>query len=345
MVTTETLAKLWDSGVGANVELLEDVLTEVKEAYEFGVVLMDPELYREYVGLLGHFRASKVLEMESVRIPVKPQYSSPQEFLRGSEGEIEVMAHMSVSGVKIKGVYRFGRLMGVSAGEKAMTGVVKSIFPESLEECEELEYVEIEGVIGDYSDRKNLLRNTVAKLRRRIETGLEVYVHRVYGMNHRTLQEELKFLYGKGFKIPNTVTTVGSDVENMVEKVQKFFEGLADKGLSYEAEGIKLRINDNSLYKSYGSKEMLISKGQYWEDCLKVSTIERIEFKDDGMFKVPEAKIKPVEIFEGKVVEAVGLKSVGVMERYGFTSGAKVYFRYNNRWGIQLCDSKGKIIA
>lgn len=345
MVTVETLAKLWDSGAGANVELLESVLEEVKDGYEFGVILMEPDLYRDYVQILGDFRSSKAVVLESVRIPEKPHYSSPQEFLKGSEGEVEVLAHLNVQGAEIKGVYRFGRLMGVSAGVRTISGMVRNVFPEEVDDFQDADCVEVIGTIGDFSDSNKVLRNTVNKLRRGVTKGLEVYVHGVKGLGIETLQDELKFLYEKGFKIPHLVTTK-AEAENIpVDRVQNFFEGLAAKGLGYWAEGFKLRVNSNSLYRSLGSKKMLIQRGPYWEDSVRESTIERVEFKDNGMYKIPEARIKPVEVFKGKVIEAVGLKNIRIMERYGYTRGAKVYFKYNARMGVQLCDQQGRLLA
>lgn len=339
MVTTEDMAKLWDSGVGADIAFLEGMLLEVKNGYDFGVRLMEPRLYWEYVAILKKFRGSRIGELDSVEIPIKTLYSSPQEFLEGYGRNVEVLARMKPIGAEIKCIYRFGELETVSIGVREATSTLRSILPKEIVELSDEEYTEITGVVGNYTASGDIVRATIQDLLDGKTDSLSVYATDISGVEFEDKQSGLKFLYGCGFNVPHTAVINGFSL-GVIDKFQVFFEGMADKGLGYRADGYE--ITANKLNEGY---KLNIRKGKYWEDSLRSSVIEKVNFKERGLFKVLEAKIKPVEIYEGKCVERLELGSVRVMEKYGYTVGNTVYFRYDMKNGVRVADSSGNIIV
>ena len=46
----------------------------------------------------------------------------------------------------------------------------------------------------------------------------------------------------------------------------------------------------------------------------------------------------------GATITTVPLYNVGVMERYGYTVGEEVFFKFGGETGVTLCDANGESV-
>lgn len=289
---------------------------------------------------------------------------------------VSLMAALKENGHAIRAVYVNGYLYsGTTRGRykkgRDITRHLKLMLPNYVPAWKDARIVEIRGeAIISIENFEKYMRgiakhplSSVTSLIRESASDEEIKLLDVICYKVLALSDELKFatlwdeyehLSGNGFKTPQKalfINVLPHQVRGATERLLSYFEQLMEMGeIKYSSDGIVVNINDNEQFKKAGREgntnkgNFALKAGKYWESNIYSSVIEDIEFVCGKSYITPKAKITPVITGNGSSVSTVPLYNVGVMERYGYVTGATVYFRYGGEQGVTTCDYNGNSV-
>lgn len=300
-----------------------------------------------------------------------------KEVLRSIGHSVELMASTKENGHAVRAIYLNGELYGgTTRGRykkgRDITRHVKAVLPNYIEEWEDIPIVEVRGeMLVSISNFEKYLKGTlktplssVTSLIRDSVTDdelklLDMVCYKVIasddslGLN--SLYEEYEYLNELGFDIPERGVIAGVNADNLEQAVEMLlghFEGLMDEEkIDYACDGIVFTINDTELFYGLGktgnswNANFALKMGRYWESNIYSSTILDIEFIPGKSYITPKARIEAVVASNGAEVTTVPLYNIGVMDRYGYTPGETIYFRFGGETGVTLCDYNGKSVS
>lgn len=289
-------------------------------------------------------------------------------------GVVDIHCGLKENGHAIRAVYRYGKLVSGSTRGRYKKGrdITKHLMahlPLEIDEWKQYELVEIRGealvpvktfeekVKGHYMLKTPL--SSVTSFMRESATDEEIamlrfVMYKVLVSGKRpvdTLYDEYEYLNRLGFEIPQHMRLRNVPSNRMVEAVNTLlanFETLMDNGeIEFSCDGLVVAIDNDDIFYGGGkggnfwNANFAVKEGRYWANNVYSSTILSISWQPGKKFLVPKAVIEPVMCRNGAQVENVPLYNIGVMERYGYTTGETVYFRFGGETGVTLCDYDG----
>lgn len=170
-----------------------------------------------------------------------------------------------------------------------------------------------------------------------------------------TLADEYDMLEECGFRVPEHVVipaVTEDNLELIAERVLAHFEGLMESDqIKYSADGIVFGLNNRDDFYRLGKQgnawrgNVAMKFGKYWESNIYSAEILEVVFLPGKVYKVPKAIISPVKTANGAEVTTVPLYNIGVMERFGYTPGSTIYFRFGGEQGVTTCDYLGNSVS
>ena len=166
-----------------------------------------------------------------------------------------------------------------------------------------------------------------------------------------SLLNEYQTLSALGFLIPTFRVARGVSVYNFdtqVDEILKEFTGLP---LSFDADGVVVRVNDNALFRELGENGntylggFILKTGERFGAKVYSGLIHEIAWDYGSDRLSPRAVISPVTVYDGNTINTVPLYTVGVLLDNSLTVGSKIYFLYDNETGAMPCDENGKIVS
>lgn len=286
---------------------------------------------------------------------------------------VDLMASIKENGHGVRAVYLNGHLYnGSTRGRykkgRDITRHLKAVLPNHVKAWENIKIVEVRGemlVAIDTFEKhlKNTLKTPLSSVTSLIRDSvtedelkyLSMVCYKVIASNGElefdTLWDEFEHLEKNGFETPQKAKITGvtaGNLQSSVERVLKYFEGLMDKNeIKFSCDGIVFAINDNNTFYSTGKNgnawngNFALKMGKYWASNIYSSTIEEVIFIPGKSYMTPKAVITPVVTANGAEVTNVPLYNIGVMERYGYTPGKAIFFRFGGETGVTLCDYNG----
>ena len=290
---------------------------------------------------------------------------------------IDIMASIKENGHAARAVYLNGKLWGgTTRGRykkgRDITRHLKAMLPNNIEEWSDIPIVEVRGEVlvsipnfekylrgtlkTPLSSVTSLIRDSVSDEELKL---LDMVCYKVIASDSSiqlgTLHGEYDYLRDLGFKVPEYAIMQGvtqHNLEHSVETLLNYFEGLMDEEkIQYSCDGLVYSIDDTEIFYSMGktgntwNSNFALKMGRYWESNIYSSTILEVQWIPGKSYIVPKAKIEPVIASNGAEIKTVPLYNVGVMERYGYTPGETIYFRYGGETGVCLCDYNGKSVS
>lgn len=167
----------------------------------------------------------------------------------------------------------------------------------------------------------------------------------------RSLLNEYQTLSALGFLIPTFRVTEGVGAHNFDTRVEEILSEFTGIPLSFDADGVVVRVNDNALFRELGENGntylggFILKTGERFGAKVYSGLIHEIEWDYGSDRLSPRAVISPVTVYDGNTINTVPLYSVGVMRDNSFTVGSKIYFLYDNETGAMLCDEDGKVVS
>ena len=286
---------------------------------------------------------------------------------------VSLTASIKENGHGVRAVYLNGYLYnGSTRGRykkgRDITRHLKAVLPNYVAAWKDIRIVEVRGeMLVDIETFEKHLRNTlktplssVTSLIRDSVTDeelkyLSMVCYKVISgdgeLEFESLFDEFDHLAENGFKTPEkakiTNVTPGN-LQNCVERILQYFEGLMDKNMiKYSCDGIVFAIDDNNTFYSTGKSgnawngNFALKMGKYWASNVYSSTILQVVFTPGKSYMTPKAIINPVVTSNGAEVTNVPLYNIGVMERYHYTPGKPIFFRFGGETGVTLCDYNG----
>lgn len=289
-------------------------------------------------------------------------------------GSVTLHCGLKENGHAIRAVYRYGELVsGSTRGRykkgRDITRHLKRRLINYVPEWKDYELVEIRGEalvkvetfennVKEQYGLKTPLSAVTSFLRDSVTDEeldmVDFVMYKVLSIDRQfdNLYDEYEYLSELGFEIPQHGKLDNVTRGNIIKAVNaflKYFEGLMDNGeIKYSCDGLVVAINDNSAFYSGGKHgnawngNFAVKEGRYWANNVYSSQILEVVWQHGKKFLVPKAIVEPVICRNGTKVEFVPLYNVGVMERYGYTTGNTVYFRYGGETGVTLCDYEGQ---
>lgn len=290
---------------------------------------------------------------------------------------VDIVASTKENGHGVRAVYLNGHLYtGSTRGRykkgRDITRHLKGVLPNYVDAWRNIKIVEVRGeMLVSISNFEKHLKETlktplssVTSLIRDSATDAEIQLldmvcYKVISadgsLEFNTLWEEWEHLKACGFAIPEVARANGvtsANLENLVEQVLAYFEGLMDNGtMKYACDGIVFAINDNDTFYSTGKSgnawngNFALKMGKYWESNVYSSEIVDVVFMPGKSYMTPKAIVKPVTTANGAQVTNVPLYNVGVMERYHYVPGETIYFRFGGETGVNTCDIYGNSVS
>lgn len=167
----------------------------------------------------------------------------------------------------------------------------------------------------------------------------------------QSLLDEYQTLSALGFLIPTFRVARGVSAYNFDKQVDEILKEFTGLPLSFDADGVVVRVNDNALFRELGENGntylggFILKTGERFGAKVYSGLIHEIAW-DYGSDKLsPRAVISPVTVYDGNTINTVPLYSVEVMRDNSFTVGSKIYFLYDNETGAMLCDEDGKVVS
>ena len=166
-----------------------------------------------------------------------------------------------------------------------------------------------------------------------------------------SLLNEYQTLSALGFLIPTFRVTEGVGAHNFDTQVEEILSEFTGIPLSFDADGVVVRVNDNALFRELGENGntylggFILKTGERFGAKVYSGLIYEIEWDYGSDRLSPRAVISPVTVYDGNTINTVPLYSVGVMRDNSFTVGSKIYFLYDNETGAMLCDEDGKVVS
>ena len=299
-----------------------------------------------------------------------------KEVLRDIGHPIDMVASIKENGHGVRAVYLNGHLYnGSTRGRykkgRDITRHLKAVLPNFVEAWRNIKIVEVRGeMLVSIANFEKHLQGTlktplssVTSLIRESATDeeiklLDMVCYKVISsdgsLEFETLYEEFEHLHKNGFKIPEVARIQGvypENLDNVVNTVLQYFEGLMDNHkIAYSCDGLVFAINDNSIFYSMGksgnawNSNFALKMGRYWESNIYSSTIVEVQFIPGKSYMTPKAIVEPVVTANGAEVTNVPLYNIGVMERYHYVPGEKIFFRFGGETGVTTCDYLGNSV-
>lgn len=290
---------------------------------------------------------------------------------------VDMTVSLKDNGHGVRAVYQYGKLIsGTTRGRykkgRDITRHLKAILPNYIEKWKDVEIVEVRGEVlvaistfekylkgmlkTPLSSVTSLIRDSVTDEELKL---LDMQCYKILtddeSIKSDTLWGEFEYLKELGFDTPTKAKLTGvtsRNLNNLVRQVLNYFESLMDKGLiDYSCDGLVFAIDNNDIFYSQGKKgnywksNFALKMGKYWESNIYESIIREVVFVRGKNYLTPKAIIEPVVANNGSTVTTVPLYNVGVMERYGYTTGKRVYFRYGGEQGVTTCDYNGNSVS
>lgn len=167
----------------------------------------------------------------------------------------------------------------------------------------------------------------------------------------QSLLDEYQTLSALGFLIPTFRVARGVSAYNFdtqVDEILKEFTGLP---LSFDADGVVVRVNDNALFRELGENGntylggFILKTGERFGAKVYSGLIHEIAWDYGSDRLSPRAVISPITVYDGNTINTVPLYNVGVLLDNSLTVGSKIYFLYDNETGAMPCDENGKIVS
>lgn len=286
---------------------------------------------------------------------------------------IDLIASVKENGHAARAVYLNGRLYnGSTRGRykkgRDITRHLKAVLPNYVEAWVSIPIVEVRGemlvsISNFEAHLKNVLKTPLSSVTSLIRDSvsdaelklLDMVCYKVLSsdgsLEFKSLSDEFNSLQEYGFKVPQHAVMQEVTPENLqysVERLLKYFETKMDNGeVQYSCDGLVMAINDTDLFYSLGkngnswNSNFAVKMGKYWESNIYSAVIEQVVFMPGKSYMTPKAVIEPVVTANGSSVTSVPLYNIGVMERYGYTPGETLYFRYGGETGVSLVDVYG----
>lgn len=300
-----------------------------------------------------------------------------KQTLREIGHPVDIIASTKENGHGVRAVYVYGQLYnGSTRGRykkgRDITRHLKAVLPNYVEEWRNIKLVEIRGEmlvsIKTFEEHlKDTLKtplSSVTSLIRESATDeelkyLEMVCYKVISsdgsLEFDTLWDEFEHLKNCGFKIPEVALVEGvtaDNLEKITELVLAHFEKKMDNHeIAYACDGIVFAINDNNTFYSTGKSgnawngNFALKAGRYWESNVYSATILQVQFIPGKSYMTPKAIIVPTKTATGAEVTNVPLYNVGVMERYHYVPGEKIFFRFGGETGVTTCDCYGNSVS
>ena len=327
--------------------------------------------YDDVLKKYGMCSISSVTEFEST------EFKNFANTLEKLGQKVDILASLKLNGHGVRAVYVKGKLTtGSTRGRykkgRDITRHLKAVLPNYIEAWKDIDIMEVRGeMLVKTEVFENVLKQTglkhplssVTSLIRDSVTDeelkyLSMVTYKAIPSNgeieFNTLLEEFWHLKECGFEIPVCTGLRGIDYTNIkaaVDNIINTFDTKMDNGeIEYSSDGIVIAINDNETFYGCGKNgntwngNIAIKMGKNWEQNIYSSTIEDVVFTPGKSFMTPKAQVTPVKTANGSEVRTVPLYNIGVMERYGYTPGETIYFRYGGESGVTLCDFNGNSV-
>ena len=289
---------------------------------------------------------------------------------------VELMGSIKENGHGVRAVYLNGELYsGTTRGRykkgRDITRHLKAVLPHHINEWNNIKIVEVRGeMLVDIDTFERYLQNTlktplssVTSLIRDSVTDeelkyLSMVCYKVIAsdgeLEFETLFDEFEHLEKVGFKTPQKAlirNVTPANLQSSVETILNYFEGMMDRDeIKYSCDGIVFAINDNNTFYSTGKSgnawngNFALKMGRYWESNVYSSTIKEVVFIPGKSYMTPKAIIEPIKASNGAEITNVPLYNIGVMERYNYTPGKPIFFRFGGETGVTLCDYNGNSV-
>lgn len=166
-----------------------------------------------------------------------------------------------------------------------------------------------------------------------------------------SLLNEYQTLSALGFLIPTFRVTEGVGAHNFDTRVEEILSEFTGIPLSFDADGVVVRVNDNALFRELGENGntylggFILKTGERFGAKVYSGLIHEIEWDYGSESLSPRAVISPVTVYDGNTINTVPLYNVGVLRERSLTVGSKIYFLYDNETGAMPCDENGKIVS
>lgn len=307
------------------------------------------------------------------------EWSELGEFLNVLDeiGEpVTLAVSVKENGHGVRAIYTYGELTGGSTRGRYKRGRditrhLRAVLPTHVSQWDNIPLMEVRGEMLVSIDNfekhlKNTLKTPLSSVTSLIRDSvsdeelrfLDMLCYKVISANGEmefgSLHEEYSHLVDCGFRVPPAVLINGVTSENLqanAEKVLEYFESKMDKGeLPYSCDGLVFTIDDNETFYSTGKNgnswrgNFALKIGRYWASNVYSSIIREIQFIPGKSYLTPKASIDPVVASTGATITTVPLYNVGVMERYGYTVGEEVFFKFGGETGVTLCDANGESV-
>lgn len=166
-----------------------------------------------------------------------------------------------------------------------------------------------------------------------------------------SLLNEYQTLSALGFLIPTFRVTEGVGAHNFDTRVEEILSEFTGIPLSFDADGVVVRVNDNALFRELGENGntylggFLLKTGERFGAKVYSGLIHEIAWDYGSDRLSPRAVISPITVYDGNTINTVPLYNVGVLLDNSLTVGSKIYFLYDNETGAMPCDENGKIVS
>jgi len=274
--------------------------------------------------------------------------------------------------VYINGWLYRGYTRGRRKKGRDITRHVKILLPNSIEKWRNIPIVEVRGEILVSKETfetklKGSLKtplSSVTSLIRESATDneiklMDILCYKVLSNNgelkYNTLWDEFEDLKALGFKTPEKVKLEGvtfSNIDEALGMLLNHFEKIADTGkFKYACDGVVVAIDNNSDFYTLGREgntwkaNVALKIGKHWGGDIYSSEIMEVVFTPGKSYMTPKAIIKPITTLNGSQVTNVPLYNIGVMERYTYIPGRKIYFKFGGEQGVTTTDAHGNSVS
>jgi len=328
------------------------------------------EYLNEYDILLSRYPVRQIINVYNMR--------DLEKFKDAIEDrEIDLLALDEPNGHSFRAVYVNGELTtGSVKGQfrkgRDITRHLLLLLPNHIEAWERIRIVEVRGIITiptiNFEPIKHVYKIPLSAVTSFLmDTAIpseiknllcicnKIYVDNEEKLKFDTLWDELSYLENQGFKTPKMILiedVTRYNLSQIIDDILEYFGELYEaKAIEYKTDGIMVQVNNYEQFKELGIDEevylgnFMLRIGPHWEDNIYDSTILEIKWESGKKYLMPKAIIEPVITVTGSTVEYVPLFNVGVIEKFNYTPGNKVYFKFGGEDNITVVKPDGTPIS
>lgn len=329
------------------------------------------EYLNEYDILLSRYPVRQIINVHNMR--------DLEKFKDAIEDrEIDLLALDEPNGHFFRAVYVNGELTtGSVKGQfrkgRDITRHLLLLLPNHIEAWERIRIVEVRGIITiptiNFEPIKHVYKiplsavtsflmdtATPSEIKNLLCICNKIYVDNEEKLKFDTLWDELSYLENQGFKTPKMILiedVTRYNLSQIIDDILEYFGELYEaKAIEYKTDGIMVQVNNYEQFKELGIDEeevylgnFMLRIGPHWEDNIYDSTILEIKWEPGKKYLMPKAIIEPVITVTGSTVEYVPLFNVGVIEKFNYTPGNKVYFKFGGEDNITVVKPDGTPIS